>query len=296
MNRIEGSSSLAAARADVGEVVVEKDQPGQPHRGKVFAAVHAHLDDVARYAGGLCAKLIREGYTGYLIRTTNDEKSGGRSTAQNILGNEQEHSKVAAAIGCKDVFELYYQNHEMDAISSLDIRGRLIFLFRYLKVDTVISFNPSGPVEGNPDHGVTGRAVEEAAWMCGLPNDFHEHMEAGIQPHPVRERYYFHVRPGQAFNRVIDIGLTSKRKLPRWWNAGPREAETLALCFVPVSPGKGSVFLSLATTIARLTANTSASSCSTTNASMPRPTTSPSRKDSITWIKGSWQSRKSTNT
>lgn len=213
MNRTEGFSPLAAARSDVGEIVVETDQPGQPHRGKVFAAVHAHVDDVARYAGGLCAKLIREGYTGYLIRTTNDEKSGGRSTAQNILGNEQEHSKVAAAIGCKDVFELYYQNHEMDAISSLDIRGRLIFLFRYLKVDTVISFNPSGPVERNPDHGVTGRAVEEAAWMCGLPNDFLEHMEAGIQPHPVRERYYFHVRPGQAFNRVIDIGSHIEEKI-----------------------------------------------------------------------------------
>jgi hypothetical protein len=103
-------------------------------------------------------KLHREGYTGYLIRTSNDEKSGGQSNAQNILDNEQEHLKVAAALGCKDVFELYYQNHEMDAISSLDIRGRLIFLFRYLKVDTVISFNPWGPVEGNPDHGVTGRA------------------------------------------------------------------------------------------------------------------------------------------
>ena len=216
MNRTEGPSSPSlafSARADAGKVIVERDQPGQPHRGKVFAAVHAHVDDVARYAGGLCAKLIREGYTGYLIRTTNDEKSGGRSTAQNILGNEQEHFKVAAALGCKDVFELYYQNHEMDAISSLDIRGRLIFLFRYLKVDTVISFNPLGPVDENPDHWMTGRAVEEAAWMCGLANDFHEHMEAGIHPHPVRERYYFHVRPGQAFNRVIDIGSHIEKKI-----------------------------------------------------------------------------------
>src|SRR5687767_9858928 len=96
MNPTEGLSSLTTARADAGEVVVEKDQPGQPQRGKVFAAVHAHVADVARYAGGLCAKLIREGYTGYLVRTTNDEKSGGQSTAQNILSNEQEHLKVAA--------------------------------------------------------------------------------------------------------------------------------------------------------------------------------------------------------
>ncbi|MGH8104553.1 MAG: PIG-L deacetylase family protein [bacterium] len=167
MNRTEGFRSpllgFGMVRADVGEIVVETDQPGQPHRGKVFAAVHAHLDDVPRYAAGLCAKLIREGYTGYLIRTTNDEKCGGQTTAHNILSNEQEHFKVAAAIGCKDVFELYYQNHEMDAISSLDIRGRLIFLFRFLKVDTVISFSPWGHGEENPDHWVTARAVEEAA-------------------------------------------------------------------------------------------------------------------------------------
>jgi hypothetical protein len=101
----------------------------------------------------------------------------------------------------------------MDAVSSLDIRGRLIFLFRYLKVDTVISFNPWGPVDENPDHGVTGRAVEEAAWMCGMPNDFHEHMEAGIRAHPVHERYYFHIRPAQAFNRVVDIGSHMEKKI-----------------------------------------------------------------------------------
>ena len=50
--------ATAMARADVGEVVVEKDQPGHPHKGKVFAAVHAHLDDIPYYAAGLCAKLI----------------------------------------------------------------------------------------------------------------------------------------------------------------------------------------------------------------------------------------------
>jgi hypothetical protein len=47
------------ARADIGEIVVERDRSGRPHQGKVFAAVHAHLDDVPYYAGGLCAKLIQ---------------------------------------------------------------------------------------------------------------------------------------------------------------------------------------------------------------------------------------------
>ena len=98
----------AFARADVGQIVVERDQTGQPHKGKVFAAVHAHLDDMPYYAGGLCAKLINEGYTGYLIRTSNDEKCGGQSTAQNILSNEQEHAKVAKALGFRDVRVRHY--------------------------------------------------------------------------------------------------------------------------------------------------------------------------------------------
>ena len=204
---------LAMARADVGPIIVEKDQPGQPHKGKSFAAVHAHLDDIPFYAGGLCAKLIREGYTGYLIRTSNDEKRGGRSTAANILSNEQEHLKVAAALGFKDTFDLYYQNHEMNGISSLDLRNRLIFLFRMWKVDTVVTFNPWGHGEENPDHWATGRAVEEACWMAGVDNDYHEQVEAGFQAHTVLERYYFVGRPGQPYNRVVDITAHIEKKI-----------------------------------------------------------------------------------
>jgi LmbE family N-acetylglucosaminyl deacetylase len=194
-------------------VVVERDQPGRPHEGKVFAAIHAHLDDIPYYAGGLCAKLISEGYAGYIIRTSNDEKCGGHTTAENILSNEQEHGKMAAALGFKDEFNLYYRNHRMDGISPVELRGRLILIFRMLRVDTVLSFNPWGHGEENPDHWVTGRAVEQACWMAGMPNDFPEHVEAGHRPHTVRERYYFCARPGQPFNRVIDIGSHIEKKI-----------------------------------------------------------------------------------
>ncbi len=194
-------------------IVIEREQAGRPHKGKVFAAVHAHLDDIPYYASGLCAKLMREGYTGYIIRTTNDEKCGGRSTAENILSNEQEHFRMAEVLGFKDVYDLYYQNHEMDGISSIEVRARLVLIFRLLKVDTVITFNPYGDWEENPDHWVTGRAAEEACWMAGMPNDFPEHMEAGVQPHKVQERYYFYGRAGQPFNRVVDIAPYIEKKI-----------------------------------------------------------------------------------
>jgi LmbE family N-acetylglucosaminyl deacetylase len=206
---------LAAVSAQVsaGEPMVLKDETGQPHRGKVFAAIHAHLDDIPYWAAGLCAKLISEGYTGYIVRTSNDERCGGQSTAENILSNEQDHVRMAGALGFKDVFDFYYQNHDMNGISYIDLRGRLILVFRMLKVDTILSFNPWGAGEENPDHWVTGHAVEEASWMAGMANDFHEHLDAGIQPHSVTERYYFCAREGQPYNRVVDIGSHIEKKI-----------------------------------------------------------------------------------
>jgi LmbE family N-acetylglucosaminyl deacetylase len=194
-------------------ITVVRKQTGQPHAGKVFAAVHAHLSDVPYYASGLCARLIAEGYTGYIIRTTNDEKSGRGSIAENILSNEQEHLKMAGALGFKDVFDLYYRSHFMDAIAAVEIQSRLVLLFRMLKADTVITLNPSAQGDDDTDHVVTAHAVQEAAWMARQDRDFPEHFEAGIQPHAVQERYYMCSRPGQPFNRVVDIGSQVDRKV-----------------------------------------------------------------------------------
>ena len=212
---IGGPQEAEAARADIGDIVIEKDAPGRPHAGKVFAAIHAHLDDIPFYCAGTCAKLIAEGYTGYIIRTTNDERCGPGSFLQNIKSNEEEHVKMAKALGCTDVFDFYYRNHDMDAMSSIELRFRFIFLFRMLKVDTVITFNPWGHGEENPDHWVTGRVAEEACWMSSMGNDYPEHMlaDVGLEPHGVRERYYFVGRPGQPYNRVVDITSHIEKKI-----------------------------------------------------------------------------------
>jgi LmbE family N-acetylglucosaminyl deacetylase len=196
----------------MAQVQVARKTAGKPHAGKVFAAVHAHLSDIPYFAAGLCARLMAEGYTGYLIRTTNDEKSGGGTIAHNILANEQEQVKMAAALGFQDVIDLYYRNHFMDAIAAVEIQSRLVMLFRWLKVDTVISFNPAAH-DDDADHAVTAHAVEQAAVMAGLNHDFPEHLEGGFHPHTVQERYYFQARPGQPFNLVVDIGGHIDKKI-----------------------------------------------------------------------------------
>ena len=90
--------------------------------------------------------------------------------------------------------------------------GRLIFLFRLLKVDTIISYDPWGHYEENPDHYVTARAVESARWMAGGSLDYPEHFDAGLKPHAVTERYYF-ARGPQLVNRVVDISTTLEMKI-----------------------------------------------------------------------------------
>ncbi|MFC1650446.1 PIG-L deacetylase family protein [Candidatus Latescibacterota bacterium] len=201
-----------SASADKSEVVIERNMPKKPHTGKVFVAICAHAKEIPYYAGGTCAKLINEGYTGYLVRTSNDEKSGKGTIFQNILSNETETFKMAKIIGFSDVVNLWYPDHYMHGYSSVDILGRLIFTFRWLKADTVISFSPLAFGEGNPDNCVTGRTVEQACYMCGMEYDYPEHLDY-VQTHTVKERYYPVVKPGQPFNRVVDIGSTIEQKI-----------------------------------------------------------------------------------
>lgn len=197
---------MALQHLEAGEVVVERDVPGRPHHGKVLAAIQAHADDVPFYCGGTIAKLLGEGYTGYLIQTTNDEKCGPTaSIGATILQNEREVEDLARSLGLVRVINLGYRNHRLDEAAILELRCRLIYLIRALRIDTVLTFNHWGVNEENPDHYVTGRAVEAACWMAGMDKDYPEHLACGLAPHGVRERYYWVCRPGQPCNRVVDV-------------------------------------------------------------------------------------------
>jgi LmbE family N-acetylglucosaminyl deacetylase len=193
--------------------VMERAAEGQPSKGKVFALVTPHLDDGPIFAGGTIAKLLREGYTGYFIRMSNDEKDSYNMTlGQTTLANESDADQLVKVSGMKKWYDLAYRNHGIDDVSRMEMRVRLIFLFRLLKVDTVLSYDPWGHYEENPDHYVTAQAVEAACWMAGDHLDFPEQFEVGLKAHPVTEKYYF-ARGPQLVNRVVDIGPTLQQKV-----------------------------------------------------------------------------------
>jgi LmbE family N-acetylglucosaminyl deacetylase len=195
------------------EVVIERPQAGQPHKGKVLAAIQPHCDDIPLFAGGAVAKLIREGYSGILIRTSRDDVAGrGTTTGEAVLNNEKDNFEVARRLGLAKVFDLGYRNHEFDGINAAELRQRLIFIFRLMKVDTVLCYDPWGHYEENPDHYVTAKCVEAACWMAASPRNLPEHLEAGIRPHHVSEKYYF-ARGPEFVNRIVDISQVIDQKV-----------------------------------------------------------------------------------
>ena len=197
---------------DHGGVVIERPAGGKPHAGKVLALIQPHSDDLPIFAAGTAFKLIDEGYTAFLIRVTNDDMAGPGWYAETVTANQRDNTAVARVFGCKQAFDLNYNNHMMDNIARSELRQRFIFLFRLLKADTVICYDPWGYYEENPDHYVTAACVEAACWMAGGSKDYPEHFAAGLQPHAVREKYYFS-RFQQRVNRVVDIASTVERKI-----------------------------------------------------------------------------------
>lgn len=193
--------------------VIEKRQTGKPHQGKVLAAIQPHCDDIPIFAAGTVLKLIDEGYTGYLITMSDDSMAGtGASYGEIVQKNERDTVEVGKRLGCKDSLFLNYPNHNMDAWPIAEIRARLVYLFRALKVDTVLVYDPSALYERNPDHYITARAVEWAAAIAGSRWDYPEHFLTGLTPHSPRERYYY-ARGPQLVNRVVDIGAFMEQKV-----------------------------------------------------------------------------------
>jgi LmbE family N-acetylglucosaminyl deacetylase len=200
-----------------GGVFLERPASGQPHKGKALLALQAHADDIALEASGTVAKLIEEGYTGYLVRATNDDMGdapglGTMGTiGENVLGNERDNARIAELLGCKRHFDLNYGNHRMADVSLNELICRLILIIRVVKADTVVCWDPWAHDEENPDHYTLARALEAACWMAGRAHDYPEQFAAGLEPKEVQDKYYFARRP--EITRVVDISRQIDKKV-----------------------------------------------------------------------------------
>src|SRR6478752_3250498 len=184
-----GSRTLVAQQPPAATPYIERAAGGRPHQGKVLLAVQAHSDDIPLMAAGTVAKLIEEGYTGYLVRATNDDMGDAPglgtsgSIGENALHNEQDNDEIARVLGCRRTFNLNYNNHRMADVSLNELICRLILIIRFVKADTVVCWDPWAHDEENPDHYTLARGLEAACWMAGRAHDYPEQLAAGLQTH-----------------------------------------------------------------------------------------------------------------
>ncbi len=217
MAQLASTRLVARIQPSGAGIFLERPATGEPHKGKVLLALQAHSDDIPLFAAGTVAKLIEEGYAGYLVRATNDDMGDAPelgtpgTIGENVLRNERDNTEIARVLGCKRTFNLNYSNHRMADISLNELISRLIFIIRLVKADTVVGWDPWAHDEENPDHYTLARGVEAACWMAGRAHDYPEQFAAGLEPHAVTDKYYFARRP--EITRVVDISQQIDRKV-----------------------------------------------------------------------------------
>ena len=146
--------------------------------------IEPHHDDHSWQWGfaGLVSRMIDEGYRGYFVRVSNDEKDGPHGYPHNDMVNLREAQTAVAHLGINDVISLNWRNDYMDPTPIKELRAQLILLIRKLRPDAVMSWDPWGHYDRNPDHRKVARAVAEAVWMAGYANIRPEHLKLGVKP------------------------------------------------------------------------------------------------------------------
>ena len=181
---------------------------------KTFLVVQSHHDDHTWEwgFGGFIAKLVDAGWTGYYVRTTNDEKDSGVGWGKGDQINLRESREAMQILGVKDVISLNWRNDHMDSVPIREVRANYILLLRKYRPEIVLTWDPWGHYDRNPDHRKVSRAMGEAVWMAGLANVHPEHSELGLKPWRVPHVFYtFRSDYGKGHETNVSVSLNAEQ-------------------------------------------------------------------------------------
>ena len=155
-------------------------------------AICPHADDAAAFFGGTLAKFAAEGWRTILVRVTDDCKdSVGLTLEQTITQNKTQLHRAAEIMGVAEIVELGYETDCLADVVEVNLREKFVRLFRSYRPYAVFSFDPFGLYEGNMDHIMVAQAVEEAFWVSCFDLHYPQHLEQGLKPFAVCERWYY---------------------------------------------------------------------------------------------------------
>ncbi|MGZ4392291.1 MAG: PIG-L deacetylase family protein [Gaiellaceae bacterium] len=190
---------------------IEQIQPGEQRTVLVFAP---HADDGSIFAGGTLALMSDAGWRVVMVRVTNDAlDSFGVSREETIRQNTEQMHDAMRHLGVTEFVELGYETDVLGDVSEVELRERVIRLYRLYRPYAVMSFDPFGMFhENNQDHFKVAYAVDEAFWTAMFDKHHPEHLVEGLMPHGVFERWYFARRLVEV-STAIDISSVLERKI-----------------------------------------------------------------------------------
>ena len=186
----------------------------ETHRTLIF--VGAHPDDESFNVGATLAHYAMAGVKVYYVCATRGEvgnakpeRMKGYSTISELRSSELQCA--AQVLGLTDVIHLDYRDSGMTgwednknplALISAPLKqvtGRIVEIFRKLKPDIVITFDPIGGYR-HPDHIITHNATVKAFYAAG---DAKQYLKSGSAFQP--KKLYFSITPRKITRIIVQL-------------------------------------------------------------------------------------------
>jgi LmbE family N-acetylglucosaminyl deacetylase len=181
---------------------------------KLILAVIPHADDAAAMCGGTLAKFAGEGWRVVIARVTNDDKDSMDlpTREETEKANTDQFHHAAQILGSSEVIDLGFETDVLADTPLVQLRERIVYLYRKYQPYAVFAFDPYAPFEPNQDHVRVAQAVEEAYWVANFHLHHPAHLDQGYLPHSVCERWYYARVPFYP-NYTVDITETIDQKI-----------------------------------------------------------------------------------
>ena len=179
--------------------------------------VAAHPDDIEFGAAATVARWIAEGAeVRYLLVTRGDKGSDDPATDVEALAALREREQRAAAdeLGVAGVDFLSEPDGQVEP--TLRLRERITRAIRELKPEVVMTHDPTVLFVNNewvnhPDHRAVGQVTVDAVFPTARdPLNFHEQIDAGLEPWKVAELFLWSTNEA---NQLVDVADTLERKI-----------------------------------------------------------------------------------
>lgn len=179
----------------------------------VILALAPHPDDAEIHCGGVLARLAAGGATVHIVVATDGSKGLFIEEGGDLaVLRAEEMRRAAAVLAAEPPVLLGFGDMELDTLPPGALRERFVAAIRRIRPDIVFAPDPYALYEPHPDHRAVAWAAIEAINCSQLPLAYPQHMAEGLQPHLVREKYFY----GDTLlgaNKIIDTTEFIDRKI-----------------------------------------------------------------------------------